>query len=162
MSRPVAISLLDPQPLPPPNPWPKRLALAAVLLAVVGGLLYWQFRYYPEKKQVERFMEALKAGDYRAAYRIWKPTPSYRFEDFLEDWGETTAIGRVRSYEIVGVESSRALLLQVPVEGGERRRTLQVEGGSSGVIVLVRINGVDPPERIWVERKDKSLSFPPF
>ena len=154
--------LLDAPPLPPPRLWPKRLAVAGLLLAVVAGVLYWQFRYYPEKKQVTRFMEALVAGDYQTAYQLWKPTPSYRFPDFLEDWGETTAFGRIRSYEIVEVESSSALLLQVPVEGGQTRRTLELKGNSSGVVVSVRINGQNPPVRIWVEKKDKSLSFPPF
>lgn len=152
----MSLSLLDAQPPSPPNPWPKRLALVVGLLAVLGSLFYWQFRYYPEQKQVERFMDALVAGDYRAAYRIWKPTPSYRFPDFLEDWGETTSFGRVRSYEIVKISGGSAV---VSVEGG---RTLELNGGSSGVVVSVRINGREPPVRIWVEKKDKSLSFPPF
>lgn len=155
------MSLFDAQPSPPPNPWPYRLAVVLAVLAVVGGLLYWQFRFYPEKKQVERFMDALVAGDYQAAYRLWKPAPTYRYQDFLEDWGETTPRGRVRSYEIVGVEPAASALVAVP-QGGGNRRTLQVGGDSSGVIVSVRINGQEPPERIWVERKDKSLSFPPF
>lgn len=155
------MSLLEAQLPPPPNPWLRRIGVAVVLLAAMVGLLYWQFRYYPEKKQVERFMDALVAGDYPAAYRLWKPTPTYRYQDFLEDWGETTARGRVRSYEIVGVEPAASALVAVPQSGGSRR-TLQVGGDSSGVIVSVRINGQEPPERIWVERKDKSLSFPPF
>lgn len=155
------MSLLDAQPPPPPNPWPQRLGVAVLLLAAVGALLYWQFRYYPEKKQVERFLDALVAGDYQTAYRLWKPTPSYTYQNFLEDWGETTPRGRIRSYEIVGVEPASAALVAVP-GGGGNRRTLQVGGDSSGVVVTVRLNGQDPPERIWVEKKDKSLSFPPF
>ena len=155
------MSLLDPQLPPPPNLWPQRIAVAVVLLAAVGGLLYWQLRYYPEKKQVERFMDALVAGDYQSAYRLWKPAPTYRFQDFLEDWGDTTARGRVRTYEIVGVEPAASALVAVPQSGGSRR-TLQVGEDSTGVIVSVRINGQEPPERIWVERQDKSLSFPPF
>lgn len=156
------MSLLEPEPLPPPNPWLKRIAAAVVLLAAVGGLLYWQFRFYPEKKQVVRFMEALRAGDYPAAYKLWKPAPSYSYQDFLEDWGETTSFGRVRTYEIVGVESGGAELLLLPGQGGPGPRTVKVSGSSSGVIVSVRINNQAEPVRIWVERKDKSLSFPPF
>lgn len=124
----------------PPNPWPLRIALAVGLAVAVGVVLYWQFRYYGEKRAVERFMEALSVGDYRLAYQIWKPTPAYSFQDFLQDWGETTSLGRVQSYEILAAES--------PPD-------------SSGVIVTVRINGREPPERIWVEKDDKSLSFPP-
>ena len=33
---------------------------------------------------------------------------------------------------------------------------------SSGVIVHVRLNGQAETIRIWVEKKDKSLSFSPF
>ncbi|MBI2955833.1 MAG: hypothetical protein HYY26_00840 [Acidobacteria bacterium] len=141
---------------PPPNPWPRRLLVAALIVAVVAGVLYWQFRYYAEIKQVERFMEALQAGDYPKAYQLWKPTPAYTYDRFLEDWGETTPLGRVRSYEIVGVEKGPS---EIAVRGGP---TLRMEGASSGVVVRVRINGVDPPVRLWVESKDKSLSFPPF
>lgn len=135
------MTLLDAEPPPPPNPWLKRFAIAAVVLVVVGGLAYWQFRYYGEVQQVERFLDALAAGDYALAYKIWSPTPTYTYQDFLADWGETTSMGRVRTYEILGVESRR---------------------NSSGVVVTVRINGREPPVRIWVEKKDKSLSFPPY
>lgn len=135
------MTLLDQQPPPPPNPWPKRLGLAAAVVVVVGGLLYWQFRFYGEVQQVRHFMDALAAGDYPQAYKIWNPTPTYTYQNFLEDWGETTSMGRVRSYEIAGVESRR---------------------NSSGVIVSVRINGREPPVRLWVEKKDKSLGFPPY
>lgn len=152
----LTLSLLEGRPPPEPNPWPKRLAVAAALAAVVGSLLFWQFRYYPQQKQVERFMQALEVGDYRTAYQLWKPAPSYRFQDFLEDWGETTSFGRIRSYEIVKVKPGPS---EVRVDGG---RTLVLNGESSGVVVTVRINGQEPPVRIWVERKDKSLSFPPF
>ncbi|MFQ5777112.1 MAG: hypothetical protein ACE5IP_03805 [Terriglobia bacterium] len=157
----MSLSLLNPTLPRPPNPWRKRLVIAAIVLAVAGGLAYWQFRYYPEKRQVERFMESLVAGDYRKAYEIWNPSPTYTYPNFLEDWGETTPFGRVRTYEIVAVQPASELLLQVPGEGG-RRRVIELRGASSGLVVSVRINGNEPPVRIWVERGDKSLSFPPF
>ena len=40
--------------------------------------------------------------------------------------------------------------------------TMRVAGSSSGIVVRVRINGQLEPVRIWVEKKDKSLGFPPF
>lgn len=158
----MAVSLLEPEQLPPPNPWPKRVAVGAVVLAVVAGVLYFQFRYYAEEALVESFMDALVAGDYQRAYQIWNPMPTYTYENFLEDWGETTSYGRLRSYEIVGVRAAGGMLLRVPVEGGEERRTLQVGGKSSGVVVSVRLNGQDPPVRLWVETNPPRLSFPPF
>jgi hypothetical protein len=158
----MSASLLEPEHLPPPNPWPKRIAVSVVVLALAGGLLYWRFRYYEEEKVVTSFMDALVAGDYQQAYQIWNPVPTYTFENFLEDWGETTSFGRIRSYEIVGVRSSSGMLLRVPVEGTDERRTLRVGGRSSGVVVSVRINGQEPPERLWVETDPPRLSFPPF
>jgi hypothetical protein len=158
----MAVSLLEPEPLPPPNPWPKRVVVAAVVLAVVGAVLYFQFRYYAEEALVKSFMDALVAGDYPRAYQIWNPMPTYTYENFLEDWGETTSFGRIRSYEIVDVRAAGGMLLRVPVEGGEQRRTLHVGGKSSGVVVSVRLNGQEPPVRLWVETAPPRLSFPPF
>lgn len=157
------MTLLEPDsPLPPPNPWFRRMGIALFLLLLAGGLLYWQFRFYPEKKKVAAFMDALVAGDYPRAYQIWSPSPSYSFQDFLEDWGETSSWGRIRSYEIVGVEPTRETVLHVPDGGGGRRVLGLKTTESSGVVVAVRINGRVQSQRIWVERKDKSLSFPPF
>ncbi|MEE9235888.1 MAG: hypothetical protein V3U28_10665 [Candidatus Acidoferrales bacterium] len=154
------MGLLDAESLPPPSPWPMRLVAAALLLAAVGSVLWWQFRYYEEKKTVERFMEALKAGDYPQAYEIWQPTPAYAYSDFLEDWGDTTSFGRVRSYQFLGIESSTPDLLVLPGQG-RPGRTVEVSGEATGVIVRVLINDAEEV-RIWVEKDDQSLSFPPF
>lgn len=155
-------TLLDPEPLAPPNPWPLRIGIAVVVLAVVAGVLYFQFRYYGEEKLVRQFMDALVAGDYQEAYRIWNPMPTYSYQAFLEDWGETTAFGRVRSYEIVSVGHTTGVILRVPGGGGKSTRTLRVSGDGTGVIVSVRINGHEPPVRFWVETDPPRLSFPPY
>lgn len=157
----MATSILEPDSIPPPNPWPKRIAIAVVVLLVVGGVLYWQLRYYREERLVTSFMEALQAGDYRQAYQIWNPASSYSYQDFLEDWGDTTAFGRVRSYEVVAIGPATGVLIQVP--GEEGKRTLKVNTGQgSGLVALVRINGMEPPVRLWVETHPPRLSFPPY
>jgi len=144
------------EPPPPRNPWPLRIALVLAVVVIVGALGYWHFRFHAEQRQVERFLDALVAGDYPGAYQIWGPTPDYTFPDFLQDWGETTPRGRIRSYEIVSVaEPTR----EVTVSGGP---TLKMGGNSSGVVVTVRLNGTTDEVKIWVERKDKTLSFAPF
>jgi len=155
-------SLLEPEPLPPPNPWPLRIVIAVVVLAVVAGVLYFQFRYYGEERLVRQFMDALVAGNYQEAYRVWNPTSAYSYQAFLEDWGETTSTGRVRSYEIVSIHATSGVILQVPIGGGEPPRNLRVRGDSSGVVVSVRINGNEPPVRLWVETDPPRLSFPPY
>ena len=153
----TSFSLLEAEAPRAPSPWPLRVAAVVTILAVSGAVLYWQLRYYPEKKAVAHFMDALQAGDYQGAYRLWNAPPSYAYKDFLEDWGETTPMGRVHSYEIVGVEPKAPVEVALPGQPARR-----VAGDSSGIVVLVRINGRLEPVRIWVEKKDKSLGFPPF
>lgn len=155
------MSLLEPEPLPPPRPWLKRGLIALAAAIILGVVLYFVFRHYPEKRHVAKFFDALAAQDYRRAYELWKPQPLFTYEQFLSIWGPNGDYGVIHIYEIVSVEVSRAILLQVPVEG-EGRRTLTVEGKPTGIIVRVRVNNLDPPVRLWVEEKDKSLSFPPF
>ena len=127
------------------------LALAALLTLGVG----YVFRFYPEKKATERFFDALVGGDTQRAYQLWKPQPTYSYQDFLEDWGPSGYYGPVKSYRIEAAES--------PKHGG------------SGVIVVIEISPYQPfpgdndaaknrqtrEVRLWVERSDKSLSFPP-
>lgn len=133
----------------------RRLIFAAVaLLAAVIVLAWYVFRFTPEKHAVERFFDALVAGDAARAYELWKPAASYKMEDFLADWGPNGYYGPVKSYRI---ESTSA------------------RAGASGVDVVIEISPYAPfpaPEdveksrrtrrvRLWVESKDKSLSFPP-
>jgi hypothetical protein len=125
---------------------------ALTLVAIV--LLYYTFRYYPEKKTAEAFFDALVAGDAAKAYQLWKPGPSYAMKDFLADWGPQGYYGPVKSYKIVRAKSP---------------------SGSHAVAVSVEISPFSPmPDisdteksrktklvEIWVQAADKSLSFPP-
>ncbi len=134
----------------------RRYAISGLALALlVAASLWYVFRFYPEKKAVERFLDALVAGDTQRAYQLWKPQASYSYKDFLDDWGPTGYYGPVKSYQIETAENPR--------------------GGGSGVIVVVVVSPDQPfpaesdaaknrrtkEVRIWVERSDKSLGFPP-
>lgn len=133
----------------------RRLIFAAVaLLAVVIVLAWYVFRFTPEKHAVERFFDALVAGDTAHAYELWKPAASYKMEDFLADWGPQGYYGPVKSYRIesaseraeasgvdVIIEISPYAAFPAPEDVEKSRRTRRV--------------------RLWVESKDKSLSFPP-
>jgi len=124
-------------------------ALAA--LAVVA--LYFQFRYYPEKKAADRFFDALVAGDTAKAYELWKPGPSYTMKDFLADWGPQGYYGPVKSYRIVRAKAP---------------------SGSNAVAISVEVSPFSPmPDasdteksrktkvvEVWVLASDKSFSFP--
>ncbi len=126
--------------------------LALVLLLSLGG--WYLFRFHSEKQTVARFLDVLVAGDTQRAYQVWKPQASYSYQDFLEDWGPAGYYGPVKSYRI---------------------ETAQQPRDASGVIVVVELSPYQPfpadndgvknrrtkEVRIWVERKDKSLGFPP-
>jgi len=133
----------------------RRYILTGIALAALVAIgLWYVLRFHTEKKTAEGFLQALVASDTQQAYRIWKPQPTYSYQDFLEDWGPTGYYGPVKSYRI---------------------ETAQQPKRASGVIVVVAVSPYESfPEdnetekhqrtkevRIWVERKDQSLSFPP-
>jgi hypothetical protein len=139
---------------------PKSKALRYVvsgvaLAAMIAGALWYFLRFTPEKHTVESFMNAVVAGDSQQAYKIWRPNPSFTYQDFLAFWGPKGYYSPIKSFRIESAE--------VPPKGG------------SGVVVVVELSAYSPfpkPEdsvkfgqnqeaRLWVERSDQSLSFPP-
>jgi len=127
--------------------------VTAFIIAVIA--VWFVLRFYPEKKAAEEFFNAVVANDMTRAYQLWKPGPSYKMQDFLADWGPTGYYGPVKSYEITKAKS--------PV------------GATTSVEIRVAISPFSPmpgenePEKsqktkivtIWVDSRDKSLSFPP-
>jgi hypothetical protein len=146
------MSLLDPPADKPDKSRAMAFTIAALaVLAIVA--LYFTFRYYPEKRAAERFLDALVAGDTAKAYQLWKPGPSYSMKDFLADWGPDGYYGPVKSYRVVRAKAP---------------------SGSNAVAITVEVSPFSPmPEasdtekshrtkvvEIWVLVADKSLSFP--
>lgn len=146
-------SLLSPE--PEPSNKNKALAYTGIALAIaLAAVLYFSFRYYPEKKAAQHFLDALIAGNTKEAYQLWKPSGSYSYGDFLADWGPEGYYGPVKSYEIVKASARR---------------------GANGVVVLVEVSPFNPlPDKndveksrrtkqinVWVNSDDKSFSFPP-
>lgn len=134
----------------------RRYLVTSLIFAVLVAVgLWYVFRFYPEKKAVADFLDAVVAGNFEKARDIWKPVSTYTYEDFLGDWGPDGYYGPVKSYEIVTAQSPR--------------------GGGSGVIVVVNVSPDQPfpaendiaknqrlkEVRLWVERGDKSISFAP-
>ena len=133
----------------------RRYIVSGMVFALLVWLaVWWVLRFHTEKKTVDSFFEALVAGDTQLAYRIWKPGPSYRYEDFLADWGPQGLYGPVVTFRI---------------------ETAHRPKNASGVVVMVAVSPLKPfpsqrePEkfirvrevRLWVERRDQSLSFAP-
>jgi hypothetical protein len=147
------MTLLD----PPAEPQGKSSALkftliAVAMAAIIGG--WFLFRYYPEKRAVDHFFDALVAGDTARAYQDWKPSQSYKMGDFLADWGPDGYYGPVKSYEILRSSSPK---------------------NSNGVIISVAVSpfspmpGANDAEKsrrtktipLWVDTESKAISFSP-
>src|SRR6266403_1377683 len=146
------MSLLDP---PADKPDKSRaMAFTIAALAVVAIVALWfTFRYYPEKRAAERFLDALVAGDTAKAYQLWKPGPTSTMKDFLADWRHDGYYRPVKSYRMLHAKAptvSNAVAITVDVspfspmpdtsDTEKSRRTKVVE--------------------VWVVASDKSFSFP--
>ena len=139
-----------------PNSKRLRYAVSGVALVLLVGFGIWFFflRFISEKHTIEHFMDAVVAQDYQRAFQIWKSHGSYSYQDFVADWALDGYYGPIKSYRL---EST-----SLPPNGG------------SGVVVVVEVSPVQPfPDntnansgrnkeiRLWVERSDQSISFPP-
>ena len=134
------MTLLDAEPPKPQTALRKYLPVVIALVVVTGALLGYRLRNYPEERAVARFLTTLEGANFREAYRLWQPSPSYSFGDFMHDWGEQGDYGKLRQFDILQSKSK----------------------GSDAVIVTVRINGVDPPLDLVVDRRTKGLAYSPF
>ena len=148
------MSLLE----PPPDIHKKSRAMIFTLTAsfIIAIIAVWfVLRFYPEKKAATEFFNAVVADDMARAYQLWKPSPTYRMQDFVADWGPTGYYGPVKSYEIIKAKSPT--------------------GSTTSVEIRVAISpfspmpGANDPEKsqktkivtVWIDSKDKSFSFPP-
>src|SRR5260370_8750414 len=78
------MSLFDPPADKPDKSRAMAFTISALaVLAIVA--LYYTFRYYPEKRAAEHFLDALVAADTAKAYQLWKPGPTYSMKHFLAD-----------------------------------------------------------------------------
>lgn len=147
------MSLLE----PPPEKTDKSRVWAftiVALAAVLAAVLWFSLRYYPEKKAAEHFFDALAAGDSDKAYGLWKPTSSYRKDDFLADWGPSGYYGPVKSYKIMGAKAPN------------KSDSIAVNVAISPYMPMPDASDAEKSRKtrvvtLWVSAQDKSFSFPP-
>jgi hypothetical protein len=131
----------------------KIVAGALVLLAVVA--LYYAFRFYPEQRAVQRFFDALIAGDMKTAYQLWKPQTSYRMQDFLTDWGPYGYYGPIKSYKIIKISAPKDSSNSVAVEVAVSPYSPMADASDAEKSRKTRV------VTVWMNTEDKSFSFPP-
>jgi hypothetical protein len=147
------MSLLDPPVEKPQKSRAMVFTVAGLAFALIV-ILYFGFRYYPEKRAAEHFFDALTSGDTATAYQLWKPGASYEMKDFMADWGPEGYYGPVKSYKILKVSSpvgANAIAVRVALSPFAPMPDIGDAEKSRKTKVL----------SVWVLTKDKSLSFPP-
>jgi hypothetical protein len=147
------MSLLEP---PVEKPQKSRaMAITVVALAIaLATVLWFTFRYYPEKKATAIFFDTLVAGDTNKAYGLWKPSASYRLDDFTADWGPGGYYGPVKSYKIMSAKApkqSTSIEVNVAISPFSPMPEASDAEKSSKTRVVT----------LWVLPSDKSFSFPP-
>lgn len=146
------MTLLDAKQYDPEKTRKKRnRIISAILVVVVLGFLAWIFRYKRQELVVEHFFQALQKQDFNKAYGIWMHDPDwqkhpekyakYPYNDFYRDWGPGGEWGLIKSEKVYSAATC--------------------PGPSSGVVVDVIVNNRTEHAQVWVEKSDKTLSFPP-
>ncbi len=113
------------------------LPLLIIILIIIGLLTAFALWDYPEERAVTTFLTTVERGDYQKAYKLWQPSSSYSFNDFMHDWGLKGDYGKIRTFRILDSKSK----------------------GSETVLITVRINHVNPPLGLLVDRKTKGLAY---
>jgi hypothetical protein len=146
------MTLLDAQPYDPEKGRKRnKRILGAVVTGLVVLCLAWWFRYWPQEHVVSQFFDALQRQDYKTAYGIWMHDPQweqhrdqhpkYPFNEFYRDWGPGGEWGLIKTQRIYGASTC--------------------PGGGSGLVVDVIVNDRTEHAQVWVEKSDKTLSYPP-
>jgi hypothetical protein len=147
------MTLLNPPEEKPHKSHAMAITLAAVFV-VLAAVLYFTFRYYPEKKVTVHFFDALVAGETDKAYAMWKPTANYKMKDFLADWGPEGYYGPVKSYKVMGAKAP------------QKSTSVEVDIAISPFTPFPDISDAEKSRKtkvvhLWVQPSDKSFSFPP-
>lgn len=134
----------------------RRLTIIGICVVVLGAaVLWWLLRFHTERVTVHNFMEAVVAGNMQEAYKIWKPSASYTFKDFQDDWGPSGYYGPVKSFNVKDSSHPKmASAVEVVVE----LSPYQLFPAKDDMVKQSKTKEV----RLWVETKDESISFPPY
>ena len=148
------MTLLDAKEFDPEKESRKRKRLImGVTVVVIILLLGWWFRYWREEHIVGKFFDALQKQDFQTAYGIWQHDPQwnqhpdsksihdYPFKDFYRDWGPGGEWGTIKTVKVNGASTC--------------------PGPSSGVLVDVIVNDRSQHAQVWVEKSNRTLSYPP-
>ena len=110
-----------------------------LVLIFIGGLAY-KFANFREEGRVGLFVEAIRNGQYEAAYQNWDADARYTMKDFLQDWGKD-------GYYTKGMHDARVT---------------DSNGKGSSVVVYVTIDCLKYPVALRVDKETLKISFSPM
>ncbi|MGH9536041.1 MAG: hypothetical protein ACRD2E_14420 [Terriglobales bacterium] len=141
----MMLTLMDASPFDRARARRRNQIIVAVIIAVIIAVgIYWYWPYYRARQTVNHFMTAIVQGNYQEAYAIWQADPKeYSMDSFMQDWGPSSPYGVIKTYKIQDV-------------------TEPPGGNSSGLVVLVRVNGIHTDARLWVQSNNQEMSFYQF
>ena len=124
------------------RPWKERLKVPLTIglaLIVISGLTY-KFANFREERTVSQFLEAVRTGNYDAAYADWDVSDGrYRMKDFLVDWGKDGYY----------------------TKGMSKAEVMDSNGRGPSVVVYVAIDTFKAPVALRVDKDSLKLTFSP-
>src|SRR5690349_8722491 len=147
------MALMDAKPYDESRDKRRRIVVAVVVFVLLLiAFAFWELRFWPEERVADHFFSAIEHKDFERAYAIWMADPNwkqhpekysrYPFNAFYQDWGPPSEYGTITSHKIEDAGNPET-------------------GAGSGVVVTVRINDRPVTVNVWVEKRDKSMAFPP-
>jgi hypothetical protein len=129
----------------------KRAAISVLVTLVVLGLGWYLLKNHRQESVVKTFLQAIRRGDYQAAYRVWgctpeKPCSGYEYNKFMGDWGPANA-GAPGNDQ--GPPDPRVLGLS------------DSESCNNGVLLTVDVNS-KRTEKLWVDKTSDAIDFAPY
>jgi|SRR3954462_9952875 hypothetical protein len=128
--------------------------ILVIAVIVLGGLGWW-FRFWPEEHAVDKLFTAIEQKNFEQAFAVWTADPEwkshpdkyqdYTFGQFQLDWGKTGEWGEITRHDVKGSATPKSKT-----------------GTTTGVVVVVQVNGRGEPACLWVEKKTKVISFSPY
>jgi hypothetical protein len=129
----------------------KRVVIWLAIALVVVTLGWYLLMNHHQEAVVKTFLQAVRKGDYQAAYRDWgctaeKPCSGYEFPKFLNDWGPANASAPGNDSgppdaSVLGLSDS--------------------ESCNNGVLLTVNVNP-KRTEKLWVDKSGDAISFAPY
>lgn len=148
------MTIFDAPPLRPPWKYRRLTFFVGSGVVIAAIVIFWLLRFHTEYATMRRVMDSIETGNYQQAYQVWKPTSSYSYQDFLQDWGPDGYYGPVKSYQIdYHLTDSKGSNVEITVD----LSPFQPFPTSGDFVKMSKTKQA----RLWVASKDQSVSFPP-